>query len=194
MLKLTERDYQLMGLPTKFHDANWAFMIRHDLAPHFEKYLRALRLAHKGGIGFFIGGLPNSGKSYSAAVIAKAFRQNEFSVQWLDSIEGYNLLVYPTDYPDAEYGTWLNRALFVDLLIIDNFGAEKHGNRQKILFDVVKRRADNKLPTVLTTRLNLAGIAEVYSDSVDFIKDSMKLVALPKKIESESQAMIKDTF
>lgn len=194
MLKLTDRDYQLMGLPRKFHDVNWAFMIKHDLAPHFEKYLKALRLAHKGGVGFFIGGLPSTGKSYSAAVIAKAFRQNELSVQWLDAIEGYDLLVWNRDYPDAEYGTWSNRALFVDLLIIDNFGAEKGANKQKVLFDLVKRRADNKLPTVLTTRLNLAGLAELYSDTVDFIKDSMKLVALTKKIESESQAMIKDTF
>jgi DNA replication protein DnaC len=183
-----------MGLPAKFHDVNWAFMIKNDLAPHFEKYLRVLKLAHRGGIGFFIGGLTSTGKSYSAAVIAKAFRQNELSVQWLDSIEAYDLLIWNREHPDPEYGTWLTRASLVDLLIIDNFGAEKGANKQKILFDVVKRRSDNKLPTVLTTRLNLAGTAELYSDSVDFIKDSMKLVALQKKIESESQAMIKDTF
>jgi DNA replication protein DnaC len=195
MKSLNDKDYVLMGLPERFRNANWAFMQKHGLASDFEKYLRNLSLAKEQGIGCFIGGIPSSGKSYSAAVIAKAFRQNFFSVQWLDAIEGYQLLSWNRDFPDAEYGTWMTRALAVDLLIVDNFGAEKATNRTKILLDVVKRRVDLKLPTVLTTTQTPNQLSVTYDgESMAWIKDAMKVVELKKRIESENKKFIADNF
>jgi DNA replication protein DnaC len=170
-------------------------MQKHELASHFEKYLKNLALAKQQGVGCFIGGVPCSGKSYSAAVIAKAFRQNLYSVQWLDSIEAYQLLSWNREYQDPEYGTWMVRALAVDLLIIDNFGAEKATNRTKIMLEVVKRRVDAKLPTVLTTTQTPKQLQETYDgESMSFIKDAMKIVELQKRIESENKKFISDNF
>lgn len=195
MKSLNEKDYALMGLPERFRDVNWAFMQKHDLAGHFEKYLRNLSLARQQGVGCFIGGIPSSGKSYSAAVIAKAFRQNLYSVQWLDAIEGYQLLSWNREFPDPEYGTWMMRSLAVDLLIIDNFGAEKATNRTRIMLDVVKKRIDNKLPTVLTTTQTPNQLSQSYDgESMAFVKDTMKIVELKTRIESENKKFISDNF
>jgi len=192
---LDEKDFELMGLPGRFHDANWAFMKTHGLDHFFEKYLRNLKLARQQGVGLFIGGNPSTGKSYAAAVVAKAFRQNYFTVQWMDANEGFQLLSWNKDYPDPEFGSWQNRAGFVDLLIIDNFGAEKATNRTKILLDTVKKRCDAKLPTVLTTRQNLSQLSKTYEDeSMDFLRQSMKNITLTQKIESDIKKMIEDNF
>lgn len=195
MSKISEKSLKTIGLPARFHDANWQSMKDHGLAVHFEKYIVNKKLVIDKGIGCFIGGNPSTGKSYAAAVIAKNFRHSEYSVQWLDAEEAYDLLAWNRDYPDAEYGNWQNRTAFVDLLIIDNFGAEKAANRKKILFDLLKRRVENKKPTIITTRLTPKGVAEIYEDNCSFLMESMKFVALNQKIESpDARNLIKDNF
>lgn len=195
MKSLNDKDYILMGLPERFKDVNWTFMQKHNLAGHFEKYLKNLSLARQQGVGCFIGGIPSSGKSYSAAVIAKAFRQNFYSVQWLDAIEGFQLLSWNREFPDPEYGNWMTRVMAVDLLIVDNFGAEKATNRTKIILDVVKKRVDTKLPSILTTTQTPNQLQQTYEgESMVFIKESMKIVELRNRIESENKKYIADTF
>jgi DNA replication protein DnaC len=73
----------------------------------------------------------------------------------------------------------------VDVLILDNFGMEKGSNKQKILVDVLKKRNESKLLTIITTRMTLKQLSDLYEESMDFLRYTMKDVSLAKSIKSD---------
>lgn len=111
--------------------------------------------------GAYLYGLPGRGKTYAAAVAVREFVQSGKSAK---IITVFSLL----EAIKAGFSTGddpLSRAENYELLVLDDFGAEKISEWSKsVLTGLIDTRANNLLPTILTSNYSLKEIRQKWGE------------------------------
>lgn len=110
-------------------------------------------------------GKPGTGKTHLSNCIGNELRIKGTSVIYLSSFELFSIMKKEafsrSIYPDNEY----LRLFSTDLLIIDDLGCEfSNSMTNSQLFELLNERILRKKSTLISTNLDLAGIAEMYSE------------------------------
>ena len=118
---MTDIEYQRMNLPRRFWTATWN-NLNVSLQEMVKKYVSEA-FASKTGKGLLLYGEEGRGKTYISAVIAKILREKEFQIYYLaaSDISGQGIRKAFDD------NSIMDRALAVDLLIIDDLNHAKIG-------------------------------------------------------------------
>lgn len=104
--------------------------------------------------GLLLWGDVGSGKTFAAACIANALLSKRVSVVMTSFVK---LLEYFQSAKDSEETDWMRRISRVQLLVLDDLGAER-GTEYALekVYNVIDSRYRAGLPMILTTNLNLA--------------------------------------
>ena len=111
-------------------------------------------------------GNQGTGKTFLSSCIAKYFLDNKKSVLYLTAQKLCNILDDKRFNKDISYDVsdYYDFILDCDLLIIDDLGVEFSGTAsQPMLFDVLETRTSNNKKNVISTNLDMSGLAVKYS-------------------------------
>lgn len=164
-LKLTDQDFQRMNLPAEFRGD---YQLSGATAEPLRQYIRSLSTVLQDGIGVFLYGPAKTGKTRSAAALAKA-------------IAGYRRLVYfttPADFREhirtrSEFEGGLSvieMCKKVEFLVFDNLVKPDPKDvflTTAVLEDLMKTRKSWKRPTILTSRLTPLELVDYFPDTLD---------------------------
>jgi DNA replication protein DnaC len=121
------------------------------------------------GVGFLFWGDPGVGKTYISTILCKRYLKKEKSVLFLPaSTTDKRALMEIFD----SGVTYYERALKVDLLIID--GLNEEIGFIDVWYRILVSRMDNKLPTIITTRFTSKMFAKIVGD--DFSSSIMSYI------------------
>lgn len=184
--KLSEHDLEVMHLPQRF----WA--ARRDAIPE-ETMLRekveafcldvpsvmrnpnlSLMLLH---------GIPGTGKTSAAAIMAKAARAHRYTVFYLDAAGILRTFMDGTVTGD-EVLTHRDRAYETELLILDGLGYG-HAKSEYVASEVtalVKHRQEHQKMTLVTTSMDDKDIAALYGN--DFLARISRTAAVVRCIHN----------
>lgn len=130
------------------------------------KYLLKHAAALKEGIGFFMYGDNNSGKTSLAMIMAKFMLLNGYAVQVTTVRDMTDM--YAQGWSDPAIGLQFNnRFRDVDFLVVDDLNKEFKNRATQACLDLVLRwRSNRLLPTVLTTNLCPEDLEAEYGRSI----------------------------
>lgn len=115
------------------------------------EYVENFENNYKNGKGLYIYGNTGTGKTYSACCIAnELIDSGNYSVFFLKACQFGNII---TDQKDKQ--GYINKICSYDLLIIDDFGAERStafGKEQ--MFNLIDTRIETGLPVIFTSNLD----------------------------------------
>lgn len=134
---------------------NYTFASDNGALPEAMKKLREyaenFESNYKNGKGLYIYGNTGTGKTYSACCIAnELIDSGNYSVFFLKACQFGNII---TDQKDKQ--GYINKICSYDLLIIDDFGAERStafGKEQ--MFNLIDTRIETGLPVIFTSNLD----------------------------------------
>lgn len=140
------------------------------------------------GIGLYIVGPSRAGKTYSASALAKAFCISGYrtlmttSLAMLDAVKASF---------DGDIKSGISRYAACDVLIIDDLGKENANSWvMTTLFQIVNERYEAIKPTIVTSqyapdelkaRMSRSGERESAEAIIERLKETCKLVRLPKR-------------
>lgn len=134
-------------------------------------------------IGLYIFGGVGVGKSFYASCIA-----NEIARVYGDTVKAVSATRIINDLFGTESkSAYIDSLASVDLLVIDDFGAERktdYGMEQ--IFSVVDERYKAQKPLILTSNYDYSALRQKASVSQQRIYDRVKDMCLPVKIEGSS--------
>lgn len=176
-----------LGLPAHFQDCSFEWLQERNM--HLQGKLDAVQAAyematnqrHTSRPWLMLMGAPGMGKTALAASIAKAKVEQLTPTLWLDYSEFINDLYRAqarqfnrdngdTDAPANPY-QWIDDAARVPFLVLDDFGDPNRQapvsdfQREKI-WQLLNMRHSNRLPTVITTNLDLDGLRRMFSQRI----------------------------
>lgn len=126
------------------------------------RYVEEWNKVKEEGIGLLLWGGVGTGKTYMAACIANALIEQEQRVLMTDFAAISNISVFDSE----EY---MNSLSSYDLLIIDDYGAERNSQfALQNVFDVINRWSESGKPLIITTNHELNTIRNY--DSEDMIR------------------------
>ena len=126
--------------------------------------------------GLLLWGGVGIGKTYMVACIANALIEQEKRVLMTDFATISNISVF--DF--AEYVSSLSS---YDLLIIDDYGAERNSQFAiQNVFDVINRRWESGKPLIVTTNLELDTIRNVDADDITRARINDRILEMCKPI------------
>ncbi len=115
------------------------------------EYAENFESNYKNGKGLYIYGNTGTGKTYSACCIANELMDSgDYSVFFLRACQFGNII---TDQKDKQ--GYINKICSYDLLIIDDFGAERStafGKEQ--MFNLIETRIETGMPVIFTSNLD----------------------------------------
>lgn len=165
--ELTQGDMELIGLPREFWAASWSFLPEGAPKKTIFEYLKSLNSDHKvvkDGDGLFIRGEGGSGKTYLTAICCKAFRRYSYSTYFISATQLQEAAEQGIEFDDGQ--SVLNRAKEVDILAIDDVGAEVVMPRQTnyILEVIAHRKAWRKVLIFNTSLTSGKELNEKYGN------------------------------
>lgn len=128
------------------------------------------------GESFVLSGRPGTGKTHIAATVAQALIEEKgvLRVRYVSALDLIRM-VRETWRRDSECSEieFLDRMASYDLLVIDEVGVQYGTDAEKITtFDVINRRYQNVVPTIVVTNLNKSGLKEFVGDrTFDRLRD-----------------------
>lgn len=142
---------------------------------------------YSSGKGLFIYGPSGTGKTFAACCIANELIDNQRqSVYFLKAGQFANLM---TDQKNKQ--EFINRVCSYDLLIIDDFGAERDttfGREQ--MFNLIDTRMETGLPVVITSNLPFKEIWECQDGERRRVYDRIVKITTPVEFIGKSQRKI----
>lgn len=171
--------YLRSGIKRRFLDAE---VNSNTLASYLNGY------ADEPSVGLYIAGPSRAGKTYCASALGKAFVASGYRVVLTTSLAMLDSIKASFD-GDARSG--MVRFTSCDLLIIDDLGKENaNAWVMTTLFQVINERYEAMKPTIvtsqyspdeLTRRMSRSGERESAIAIVERLRETCKLVALPKR-------------
>lgn len=157
--KLDRLDVERMLLPRKYWDVSWE-QVRPEESTHkavIRKFLLNIESNINNGYGLLLWGINNVGKTALAAIILMEARRWGFSALFLRSTRLRSAVLDGERFDDSS--TMLQRAMKVDVLVIDDLGKEyrTEGSNfmEKLLEDLIRERAfDGRKSTIITTNMS----------------------------------------
>lgn len=186
MKKLTVDDIERARIPKRFWTVSFRKIADCDYKLKIKNYALKIEDMIKDGIGLFIYSKENStGKTSIAVVIVKQALK----------IKKTALFVRADELKDAkishkvfdEESSLIDRALKVDLLVIDDADKEYKGGSNyagTLVETIIRDRSQRKMATIITSNRTPGEIAEIYTrDLAELLTECM----IPIKIVGESE-------
>lgn len=143
-------------IPAMFADASCDRIDDYKKRTYAERY--ALKFDEIGNNGFLLYGDVGTGKSYFAACIANDLLNKGMSVRWLTSMQIVEMSGF---FNKSEYDSYLESIAYPDLLIIDDFGAERGTDYAlERMHELVDYRISSCKPVIVTTNFELSDMKE----------------------------------
>ena len=160
------------------------------------KYLKAIYsiaewLDKPSDKGFYLYGDVGVGKTYLAACIANQFAMNGKSVAFIH-MPSFLVKLKEAFYDDDEQERLKNIAKNVDLLVMDDIGAETVTSwyRDEVLLPILNERMDQKRWTVFTSNLSLKTLETNFRYNQKGEIDEMKAVRIMERIKMLADPMV----
>ena len=169
-VKLTEQLLQYMNVPRKLWNAKLELVpvcARAEVA----KYLKDFYEAAEEGYGLVLRGMPQTGKSSVAALVAKRARVLGFTVSFVTFFDLRELLRTEETLSGAPA---LDRCRDVDVLVLDGFSETDRPDRfagEALLRSLVTTRGDRKQVTIVTTTVDAKTWREDILPGIPYLHD-----------------------
>ena len=166
--KLDLDDYRLMGLPRELHGAR-LLDVPPAIAEGVQGYLMQICELVNDGRGFLLSGPIESGKSLTAAVVAKEAMRRGFSVYWTRVSDLRRDIKNRRVLPINDGTLPLERSYEVGLLVLDDLRAEDARDFNlsvRDIEDIVTGRGQRGLASIVTTRLDAEKLKRTFPDFV----------------------------
>jgi len=150
------------NIPTKFRNFTLANVTEPDsqkIVKKISKYLEKLRHYRKKGVGLYLFGNPGTCKTGLGCIVLMEALKLGYSGYVTTVVEYINLL---TKNFDEESGI-VRKISDVDFLLIDDVGREYQDEKGFVssrLEELIRYRADNLLPTIITSNKDELSLAE----------------------------------
>ena len=132
-----------------YEDMTFENSIASPLMRFAERYIKNWEQIRKDGLSFTLTGNVGCGKTYAAAAIANRVLSLDYRV-WMATTS--TMLDMLMTSPEVVH----NRLAAFDLVVIDDFGAERDTEfAAEKIFQIIDERYRSKLPTLVTTNLNI---------------------------------------
>lgn len=162
---------RLMRLPKKYWGHYGTERLDPEISKPVLKYAKEIRQCLEEGYGLLLWGDCGGGKTATACFLAKCAAVAGRSALFLMARDIPGFIIEKTYFRDAQ--TVIERALEVDLLIIDELLLEKSANfRDTSVEEIFRKRLMEKQSTVITTNLPLDQIQKEYPAFADAMKEA----------------------
>lgn len=137
-------------------------------------------------------GMTGTGKTYLAASIANKLLDYGYEVMFVTSYKLNSMFLSNHITDIATRTQFLDNLCDIDVLIIDDLGAENHYNNVSIeyLFDVINERTLNNKSTFISTNLTPESIQDRYGDRL-FSRLSDQQITLIMKLIGKDKRIVK---
>lgn len=143
-----------------------------------DRYLQNLEENVRSGVGMMFYGDYRKGKTSSAVILAKAVVAYGGTSYFIRSDDLVSSVLEKKEFDQDQ--TVMQRLDTVDLLVVDDLGAEHTGKSHfnvALLEKIVRYRYDNRKALVLTVNLSPKNLVEVYGEgTLKVIKSMMRVV------------------
>lgn len=162
-------------IPVEVQDADFTKCLTDRYTPRYleicenlERYCRTFSVALENGRGIWLNGAGDTGKTYLAVCMLKTLQNNGYTCLFTSQYrmaEDFRATYNSTS--DVTERELMNKYSFVDCLIIDDFTEMKSGRKKEDSWfsekinELVKRRTDKHLPTIVTSRKTLRALYAV---------------------------------
>lgn len=170
---LTKQDLKLIRLPERFWNSTFDGISDGKHKRIVTRYVNGIHEMMSKGIGLILWGENNTGKTSIAAVIAKQARRHGYTVLFVRAAELLRNDLNRLWFDETRTKTWYQRAIDVDLLILDDMGKEHHagsgyqaGYATDMLEDIVRARSSKLRSMVVTTNMSPSAIKDSTDDAL----------------------------
>jgi DNA replication protein DnaC len=164
--RLQRRDCERANLGERVYDATLDAIP--DTCEHkgvLKTYVRDLRMWRKRGVGLFLTGHHHRGKTAAAAAVLKHALLLGFSGLFVEAAQLPTLVIGKRMF-DGEQ-TWIERAECVDVLVLDDLGAEHaHEFGLSIVEGLLRLRHNRCRPTIVTSNIEGDDLVKRYGDGI----------------------------
>lgn len=170
-------------IPTSFHNTSLKEIDDNEVNKKVNMYVNNLWKAYNRGVGLIFYGPPLTGKSSLASIVLKNAIEWGFTSLFKDADSIIQSTINDDEFSDGEL--YKKRFLKVDFLVIDDIQPSKNENRFSMIYNVIKKRSDWTLPTILTTSipidylnqyfpLGFREVSDTYFESIIVESDKFK--------------------
>lgn len=163
--ELTREDMERMRIPLRYWKVSYDGISaeRSRVSPSapsaqefVRSYLERIDEMAADGVGLLLHGANGRGKTSIAVVIAKEFRRRGRRVLFIEAAALKQYVINKVYFDGDEGELYWDRAMSVDVLIIDDFGKgtqDKTGFGARLFDELIRHRNAEKLVTFLTTNM-----------------------------------------
>ncbi len=152
-----------------------------------KRYIENLSEMYSGGRGLLLFGKNGTGKTSMAVLIGKEYRRRGYTVLFMEAAD-LKRLVIDKEHFDEDETVW-ERAMSVDVLIIDDFGkgiADRTGFGARLWDELIRGRNSRKLVTFITTNAHPDDMCEELDLLVSTMA-SLQEHTVPVEVEGPDQ-------
>lgn len=148
-----------------------------------QRYLENITDMFQRGIGLFLWGSNGTGKTSLSVLIAKEYRRRGYTVLFMEAAD-LKRLVIDKEYFDEDETIW-DRAMHVDVLVIDDFGkgiGDSTGFGARLWDELIRARNSRQLVTFITTNAHPDDLCEKL-DVLVSTKASLQEHTIPLQVK-----------
>lgn len=158
-----------------------------------KRYMRGLLDMRRRGLGLLLWGPNGTGKTSLAVVVAKEFRRQFNTVLYVAAADLKRLVAAKEHFDEDE--TYWQRAIGVDVLLLDDFGKgsqDSKGFGKSIVDELIRERNAAQRVTIITTNLSLdSGLENGDMSLRKYLMvstmDSLKEHVIPVQMEGDTR-------
>ena len=157
---LDKDDYIRMNLPAEFWNQ---YHVPDQIKEPMQRYFREYGSFRKDGVGLYIWGPTGCGKSSAAAALAQGVRSLSRTVFFVSVADLRELVRNKIEFDNDQSA--IDRCKEIEFLVLDNLRAEDAKETYVgafVLEDILRHRAAEKRPTVVTSQMSLNALMKSF--------------------------------